>query len=282
MAIESSVGRRNGRDSRNRIADQKTVQDLLNRIPASAGGGGQALRERMVEGMCSDGLYAAILRFQRKNLPKFADGRIDPEGPTIELLLKMVGADEAKATAAALAAAGWEVSQAKARQAAADDAQRRATWARLTASVEAMLFNPYRDVALRYLQATAGADPTRAPVLPGDIVLFGRMHLNGKGFPEPTGDDAWEARMTWSGPRVVRPRSYYKTFSGLAVSPTIRIEVDEGDRGIVLLKDGSAVNLLEKTTIAFFGDRVAQKPVLRTSGERAKLRENLRRLDGRR
>ena len=56
--------RTDGRNCQNRKADQKTIMDLLNRIPASAGGAGGSLNEPIVDGICSDGLYRAILRFE--------------------------------------------------------------------------------------------------------------------------------------------------------------------------------------------------------------------------
>ena len=89
MGVISSVGRRHGRNSRNRITDQKNVQDLLNRIPASAGGAGGTLNERMVEGICSDNLYLAIVNFQKKNVPQFADGHVDPGGRTLDAMERM-------------------------------------------------------------------------------------------------------------------------------------------------------------------------------------------------
>jgi hypothetical protein len=89
MGVTSSVGRRHGRNSRNRITDQKNVQDLLNRIPASTGGAGGTLNERIVEGICSDKLYLAILNFQKKNLPQFADGHVDPGGRTLDAMERM-------------------------------------------------------------------------------------------------------------------------------------------------------------------------------------------------
>jgi|SRR5215475_5668412 len=85
----SSVGRRHGRDSRNRVSDQKIVQELLNKIPASAGGAGGSLNGRMVEGICSNNLYSAILQFQNKNVPQFADGHVDPNSPTFVAMVRM-------------------------------------------------------------------------------------------------------------------------------------------------------------------------------------------------
>ena len=89
MGLTSSVGRRHGRDSQNRIGDQKIVQDLLNRIPAGVGGAEGSLHERMVEGICSDKLFQAILNFQRRNEPQFADGHVDPGGRSLEAMERM-------------------------------------------------------------------------------------------------------------------------------------------------------------------------------------------------
>ncbi|CCE07296.1 membrane hypothetical protein [Bradyrhizobium sp. STM 3843] len=82
MGIVSSVGRRHGRNSQNRVSDQRTVQELLNKIPARLGGAEGALNERMIEGICSDKLYLAILTFQKKTLPQVADGHVDPGSRT--------------------------------------------------------------------------------------------------------------------------------------------------------------------------------------------------------
>src|SRR4051794_29312982 len=89
MRLTGSVGRRHGRDSRNHVSDQKIVQDLLNRIPASVGGAGGTLNERMIEGVCSDRLYLAILKFQQNALPQWADGHVDPVGRTIDAMERM-------------------------------------------------------------------------------------------------------------------------------------------------------------------------------------------------
>ncbi len=111
MGLISSVGRRQGRDSQNRVNDQKIVQDLLNKIPASAGGAEGSLNERMVEGICSNKLFLAILTFQKRNLPQSADGHIDPGGRSLDALERMakiqdlaVSAAKASSDAAAKAA----------------------------------------------------------------------------------------------------------------------------------------------------------------------------------
>ena len=44
--------------------DQRTVIDLLNRIPVAEGGSGEQLGDRVVSIICSDELYQGILRFE--------------------------------------------------------------------------------------------------------------------------------------------------------------------------------------------------------------------------
>jgi len=89
MGLTSRSVVAHGRDSRNRVSDQKIVQDLLNRIPASAGGTEGLLNERMVEGICSNKLFLAILNFQKKNLPQFADGHVDPDSRSTEAMERL-------------------------------------------------------------------------------------------------------------------------------------------------------------------------------------------------
>lgn len=60
MEIQSSVGRREGRNSQNRVIDQYTIAYLLGRIPENQGGSPNN-RERRIDGICSDVLYEAIL-----------------------------------------------------------------------------------------------------------------------------------------------------------------------------------------------------------------------------
>jgi hypothetical protein len=100
VGLTSFVGRRHGRDSRNRISDQKIVQDLLNRIPVSVGGAGGTLNERMLEGVCSNNLYLAILNFQKRNVPKFADGHVDPGSSTIDVMERMAKMNDLVVSAA--------------------------------------------------------------------------------------------------------------------------------------------------------------------------------------
>lgn len=279
MEIKSSVGRRNGNHSRNRASDQKIVQDLLNQIPVSEGGGGNALRERMVEGMCTDGLYNAILKFQKKHLPKFADGRVDPDGPTFQALLQMSGYNQAVKSTAQLIEEGWGVLQSASRQLAVEEAKRAEDFRKYRSSVEAMTDNPYRYAALSYLDALAAKSGQTTPVLPAEIVLFGRAHLQGNGYPPPSPEDSWEA--DWSTFKVVRPKSYYKYYNGLGLRPFIKIEISDNDRAIALFKNGGAINMTSGMHMALFPDKVGVKnSTMRTHQERQDLKEKLKVLDG--
>src|SRR5262249_44744407 len=78
--------RTDGRNCQNRKADQKTIMDLLNRIPASAGGAGGSLNEPIIDGICSDGLYRAIWRFEEKHFGAQRSGFVDPDGKMLELM----------------------------------------------------------------------------------------------------------------------------------------------------------------------------------------------------
>jgi peptidoglycan hydrolase-like protein with peptidoglycan-binding domain len=79
--ISASVGRLGGV---NRPADVKTVQQLLNNVPAHSGGPVPSLDP---DGKCGPKTIAAIQNFQLKHFGwKGADGRVDPNGPTHTLL----------------------------------------------------------------------------------------------------------------------------------------------------------------------------------------------------
>ncbi len=73
-----------GQGGLNRKDDSMTVQDLLNKVPADAGGPFPLLA---VDGLPWQKTIAAIKNFQRVNLGfKFPDGRVDPNGPTLAAL----------------------------------------------------------------------------------------------------------------------------------------------------------------------------------------------------
>ncbi|MEP7076542.1 MAG: hypothetical protein ABI878_12105 [Acidobacteriota bacterium] len=86
MDISASVGRRQDRNCQNRVIDQQLVRTYLNCIPTSEGGTGGTHRDHLIDGICSDSLYQAILVFQQLRIGPQADGHIDPNGPTFSSL----------------------------------------------------------------------------------------------------------------------------------------------------------------------------------------------------
>ena len=89
MPIRARVGRHTragGRHCQNWAEDQQTVIDLLNRVPVAGGGTNGALRPRVVAGIASSELYAAIVEFERKNFPRQHLGFFDPGGPMFKKL----------------------------------------------------------------------------------------------------------------------------------------------------------------------------------------------------
>lgn len=82
MPIRGRVGRRanTGRHCQNWKDDQQTVIKLLNAIPADKGGAEGSLKGDVVAGIAGDGLYQAILTFQKKHFPARQTGFIEPAG----------------------------------------------------------------------------------------------------------------------------------------------------------------------------------------------------------
>jgi hypothetical protein len=74
------------RDCQNWVDDQNRVIDLLNRIPTASGGAGGGLRPRVIAGIASNELYAAIVAFERKYFPGQHLGYFDPAGPMFRKL----------------------------------------------------------------------------------------------------------------------------------------------------------------------------------------------------
>jgi len=84
--ILASVGRLGGV---NRPTDVRVVQELLNRVPHAAGGPYPLLAE---DSVCGVTTMDAIQRFQLQQLGwGKADGRIDPNGATIQKLNQLSG-----------------------------------------------------------------------------------------------------------------------------------------------------------------------------------------------
>ncbi len=89
MSIRARVGRHTrsgGRHCQNWADDQKVIIDLLNHIPLTSGGTGGGLNPRIVAGICSDQLYAAISAFEDRYFPGQRSGFTDPSGPMYQKL----------------------------------------------------------------------------------------------------------------------------------------------------------------------------------------------------
>jgi hypothetical protein len=89
MPIRARVGRHTqagGRHCQNWADDQKTVIDLLNRIPVTNGGAGGALKPRVIAGIASAELYAAIVSFEKKHFPGQRLGFFEPGGAMFKKL----------------------------------------------------------------------------------------------------------------------------------------------------------------------------------------------------
>jgi hypothetical protein len=84
-----SITRSVGAGGANLPADVTEIQQLLNKVPAVQGGASPPF---VVFGTCDSATLAAILKFQKKQVPAFADGRIDPGGPTLAKLNALAGA----------------------------------------------------------------------------------------------------------------------------------------------------------------------------------------------
>lgn len=79
--ISNSVGRMGGK---NAPQDVVTVQQLLNQVPVGEGGPVPGLD---VDGLCGTKTTTAIQKFQLKHFGwSGADGRVDPNGPTLAKL----------------------------------------------------------------------------------------------------------------------------------------------------------------------------------------------------
>jgi hypothetical protein len=90
MALRGRVGRhtqQGGRQCQNWSDDQQQVIDLLNKISVQNGGAYGWLKPRIIGGIASNELYAAIVTFENKQYPGQNSGYIDPGGPMYRKLV---------------------------------------------------------------------------------------------------------------------------------------------------------------------------------------------------
>ena len=82
--MERSIEKSVGINGHNMAPDVITVQELLDDVPPAEGGPNPLLK---VDGKCGPKTKAAIQQFQLKHFGwKLADGRVDPDGPTLATL----------------------------------------------------------------------------------------------------------------------------------------------------------------------------------------------------
>jgi len=104
MSIRGRVGRHTnsqGKQCQNWENDQRTVIDLLNRIPVTDGGAGGSLAGRVIPGVASDALYDAIRRFEEKYFLRQHNGFVDPGGAMLRRMEQLAARPAAKAAAEA-------------------------------------------------------------------------------------------------------------------------------------------------------------------------------------
>jgi hypothetical protein len=104
MTLRARVGRhkhQGGRQCQNFADDQRTVINLLNRIPVSEGGTGGSLNGPVVPGISSDALYRAIVKFEDVNqlYPERRNGFIEPGGLMLKRMEELVNPEKPKPAA---------------------------------------------------------------------------------------------------------------------------------------------------------------------------------------
>ena len=98
MPLRGRVGRHasTGKHCQNWKSDQQHVIALLNRFPAEYGGAAGSLNGRVVAGIASEGLYQAILRFQKHQVP-IQTGFVGPGDLSLQVLERNAAASAAPA-----------------------------------------------------------------------------------------------------------------------------------------------------------------------------------------
>jgi hypothetical protein len=105
-----AIARSVGAGGVNTPADVTEIQQLLNKVPVAKGG---AAPPFIVFGTCNSATLAAILRFQNMQVPAFADGRVDPGGPTLAKLNALAAAPGPVPTPASPTGSAADVARAR-------------------------------------------------------------------------------------------------------------------------------------------------------------------------
>jgi hypothetical protein len=107
--IRGRVGRHanTGAQCQNWAEDQQTIINMLNVLPLADGGPEAGILGKVVNGMASDALYKAILRFQKLQFPAQQIGFIEPGGPILAKLDALASRPSPDSSTAPRAAGQW-------------------------------------------------------------------------------------------------------------------------------------------------------------------------------
>src|SRR6202171_3090435 len=134
------IGSPVGENAPNIAEDVRTVQRLLNGVPLGIGGPGNPLK---IDGIAGPLTKGAIRQFQSRHLSR-ADGRVDPEGPTLQKIpaLTLGGGLSGQASPAAPGAtpSGNTISRLATAKLVAPEVRRAIVGART--ALEGLLFTP--------------------------------------------------------------------------------------------------------------------------------------------
>ena len=180
MPLRGRVGRHTQsgrRQCQNWLDDQNAVIALLNRIPMDAGGAEGSLdgrlNGRMVAGMASDSLYAAIARFEDTHFPRQRSGFVDPGGRMLRRMEELAARVPALPTPPPLPAppsitfTNYLDLQ---RRKVLDESR-----AKLFSSAEKAAFQPLVDMAVQHIDHLK--NDLGMIKLPWPVELFGRAHI---------------------------------------------------------------------------------------------------------
>lgn len=108
--IRGRVGRHanTGAQCQNWAEDQQTVINMLNVLPLADGGPGGSILGNVINGVASDALYRAILRFQKQQFPAQQIGFIEPGGPVLAKLDALASRQSPDSSNAAKPKGQWD------------------------------------------------------------------------------------------------------------------------------------------------------------------------------
>lgn len=253
MPIRARVGRHaktGGQHCQNWSQDQQAIVGLLNRIPIDRSGAGGRLKPRIVDGIASDDLFNAILRFEEAHFPGQRSGYVDPGGLMYQRL----------ESAAAAAPPVSSSTVAAAPPPSSTSAQQPSEVLKLLERARERLRNGAVNYVpvVQFLERLVREGKTRV-LGPGVAAyVFGFAEIRRAGSSD------WEPEVHHAGTPVY---TYW------------RAGTRSGRTAIIMFND-SFIDLREDTQVAFLRDAPPQQGVMmRTQAEREKLRRDLSKLD---